>query len=620
MKILYKTRIGYGIIDQYISDVAFLGATGIVPQIGDFYYNSTQKTYKYYDGVIFRRMGLDTPSSTTPNAIVKWSDSSGAIIADTSILIDSAHNLLWTIDKNGNIGENNDKRPDIVYVGSALHINGTESSAVLSASSTTKGVLFPRMLETERDSIINPAVGLIIYNTDSNQYEYYTGGGWDAFVPSLNNKYLRLDGTNSPSIHISWGNVKIINLADGSNLQDACAYGQLTSHTSNTSNPHSVTQSQIGLGFVENLKVNLVAITNPSVNDDSTQSYAIGSRWVNTALDKEYVCVDASIGAAIWKHTTADADIGGQFAINLGLAQGGDASQIKITGATGALSVLNVLSIKLPDHAISGQLVTFNVTADISIDLTGAHWGLDTYGDRTDIELRVYAINDAGTIRYGIANKGGLRFITVSESSDVATNINTSSKMLVNAPLSGTSPCVELSWFNANFIDLSNEWAIQTGIGDLNVGIPVKDHTDWESCTVTGSFTSTNYDAVSRRVGDCEEYIVNLTSIATGAVGVLYINLSSNRVINADKLSPGGWGAEDIAIAPAVFFNSPGDYYTGTVVMRNTTSVDVLYHTVDVNSNARREESVAHDKPFSFGVNDKVAVAFRVPILGWSSN
>lgn len=46
------------------------------------------------------------------------------------------------------------------------------------------------------------------------------------------------------------------------------------------------------------------ATTNPSVNDDYSLGYEIGSRWVNTVSKMEYVCVDATVAGAIWKDTT----------------------------------------------------------------------------------------------------------------------------------------------------------------------------------------------------------------------------------------------------------------------------------------------------------------------------
>ncbi len=51
-------------------------------------------------------------------------------------------------------------------------------------------------------------------------------------------------------------------------------------------------------------KRKLDATAAPTVNDDSGDGYAIGSRWFDITNDKEYVCLDASVGAAVWVVTT----------------------------------------------------------------------------------------------------------------------------------------------------------------------------------------------------------------------------------------------------------------------------------------------------------------------------
>jgi hypothetical protein len=53
-----------------------------------------------------------------------------------------------------------------------------EASAVLDISSTTRGVLFPRMTTTQRDLIATPADGLVIYNTTDNKLQVRAAGVW----------------------------------------------------------------------------------------------------------------------------------------------------------------------------------------------------------------------------------------------------------------------------------------------------------------------------------------------------------------------------------------------------------------------------------------------------------
>lgn len=49
------------------------------------------------------------------------------------------------------------------------------------------------------------------------------------------------------------------------------------------------------------------ATGSPTTADDASQGYEIGSEWINTSTGTEYVCVDSSTGAAVWKATTAGA-------------------------------------------------------------------------------------------------------------------------------------------------------------------------------------------------------------------------------------------------------------------------------------------------------------------------
>lgn len=51
-----------------------------------------------------------------------------------------------------------------------------DPSAMLDVKSTTKGFLTPRMTESERDAIANPATGLLIYQTDGTTGFYYNEG------------------------------------------------------------------------------------------------------------------------------------------------------------------------------------------------------------------------------------------------------------------------------------------------------------------------------------------------------------------------------------------------------------------------------------------------------------
>ena len=75
-----------------------------------------------------------------------------------------------------------------------------DASSALDITSTTKGLLIPRMTETQRDAITSAATGLMIYQTNGTVgFYYYNGSSWVEVAAtsktySVNTFYAELGG------------------------------------------------------------------------------------------------------------------------------------------------------------------------------------------------------------------------------------------------------------------------------------------------------------------------------------------------------------------------------------------------------------------------------------------
>jgi uncharacterized protein (TIGR02145 family) len=172
-----------------LGDNSFLLSTNVNSNVA-LGINVGNRFLKGDNNVLVGSGALDSVSSGNNNIII-GSNAISKLNGDANVLIgynvadqsnDSISNKLY-------IANSNTKTPLIYgeFDKMKLAINGklivgtssvTTSSAILEASSTSQGFLPPRMTTIQRDSIINPAEGLIIFNKTTNSINYNTSLGW----------------------------------------------------------------------------------------------------------------------------------------------------------------------------------------------------------------------------------------------------------------------------------------------------------------------------------------------------------------------------------------------------------------------------------------------------------
>jgi hypothetical protein len=88
---------------------------------------------------------------------------------------------------------------------------------------------------------------------------------------------------------------------------------------------------------------NFTATNEPTVSDDSSEGYQKGSRWYDTVAEEAYICVDASVGAAIWIKTTLTVDELGSAAFLDATTDGAaNPEEVLKTDANGDVTVHNI--------------------------------------------------------------------------------------------------------------------------------------------------------------------------------------------------------------------------------------------------------------------------------------
>jgi len=147
-----------------------------------------------------------------------------------------------------------------------------DASAALDVTSTTQGMLIPRMTETQRNAIAIPATGLMIYQTDATAgFYFYNGAAWTSLS----------GGSSSGS---------------GDNLGDHTATQDLDLADNNITNLNSVNLKRI--------VYNKVTWAIDATNNDITSQSAV----VNLSSSLIKLTVDPAVGLVFIRGLPAAVD------------------------------------------------------------------------------------------------------------------------------------------------------------------------------------------------------------------------------------------------------------------------------------------------------------------------
>jgi hypothetical protein len=282
---------------------------------------------------------------------------------------------------------------------------------------------------------------------------------------------------------------------------------------------------------ITSTKHTLNAVAAPTATDDSAGGYAVGSRWIDVTADKEYVCVDASASAAIWKETT-QVDTGEvNTASNVGTG-GGQVFKQK-TGADLELKTLK-----------AGTNITINNNAD-DIEIVGAAgapatascWDAIVDGVGTDgkayATLAAAVLAGATNICCGANTPGAVLNDSTDYHIHIMNGVEISSKIENNTP--GSAGNIKISSEKGKISTASDPFNLTGGSLYLegidfstasNLALDNVENLDMHDCVFSGAATFHDISYLSDLIVD------RCTFINAGISFYSKTNLSNARITN----------------------------------------------------------------------------------------
>ncbi|MCC6953638.1 MAG: hypothetical protein IT290_05935, partial [Deltaproteobacteria bacterium] len=222
----------------------------------------------------------------------------------------------------------------------AAFSNGTNNFTIGDGNDTDN-----KMLLVNRNGGADPALR---FNTTTNTWQFSNDGTSFADVGTSTASEFNGPGSLTGAVDLSTTEVA----------------GVLPVEKGGTAGTTSV-QAQINLGVRVGVDVqaftlnNFAATTDPGATNDSSQGYSVGSRWLNTSSNEEFICVVSSAAAAVWRSTTntdASSIEDGSIA-TVDLADGAVTSAKILDGSIGAIDIApnTISAANLAPNSVTGS-------------------------------------------------------------------------------------------------------------------------------------------------------------------------------------------------------------------------------------------------------------------------
>jgi hypothetical protein len=319
---------------------------------------------------------------------------------------------------------------------------GTKSpdpSALLDLSSTTKGLLLPRMTQGQRDAIKNPAAGLIIFQTDKSIGVYtYDGISWQPSgakvgsaltVGNWNLQGNAIDGTDFLGSTNDFDVVFKRNNVAAGRLNSNNTFFGVNAGTVNTA--------------IWNVGIGLQAMRD---NTTGAQNVAVGTNTLLTNISGSY---NTAFGFAALQNNKADGNLGlGSYALhnNTGVPLSGSGSYNVALGDNSLFNnTLGSRNVAIGASALGGlNGAQANASFNLAIGY-GAMQNLSSGTGNTVLGYEAGVNKTSGSGNIYIGNQAGKAASGTAESDALYISNNSSTNPLIKGSFHATAPWVKFN-------------------------------------------------------------------------------------------------------------------------------------------------------------------------------
>lgn len=445
---------------------------------------------------------------------------------------------------------------------------------------------------------------------------------------------------NTPSGNLSATDVQAALNELQTDVDTRATSAALTTHTTDTANPHAVTKAQVGLSNVDNTsdatKNAATATLTNKIYEGGTASATSQLRVpkagtaVLTALGRQQGALyfNTDLGKLVSDNGSSLDTVGS----GTGSGQGeknyitNSSMQIDATGwnNVGDLDVTRTTTAaELPREYTTAAGI--KITADSNTQSTADYVYFDFTLDDVDLNRKlVIKWSQKQTGSYATGNLA----VVITSQADRTTALYTPQTTAIPAADgdfqttfdAGSTATLSL------VIRATTDMATDAGIviSDVVVGPgvigqvpPVGNPT---SVTFTGTWVAnTTYTAFETRIGSWAKYEVKVALTGAPTTATLVLTMPSGRTINTDALANASFQrASCLPNSVVGIFDSGTASYVGNVSLASTTTLDVGY--LDDLGVAVSANAVTQAAPITFANGDFITLSFMVPIYEWAGS